>query len=326
VTPKDPLLSWLDGHLVPLDTEAGVATVAKALAPHAVVAAGEATHGTKQFFELKHRLFRQLVEQHGFRTLAMEMDHRAAAAVDAYLQSGSGDLEALVRGSYFFFEAREIVALLRWMRQHNETSARKVRFFGFDLQEEQKVVVQRQCGDRSGCRVFMRDGFMAENVLAQGGGTFVWAHNGHIAHFEAADGWRPMGYYLREKLAAGYYAVVLEFDEGGFIAPAGGELPTRRQRTIPHLGDRRVAEYVLPAAPPEALAHLFARARADDWFVDLGDADEGLRRFFEDNRKLQSYGAVPPKAGRNYEAYAPLHESFDGLIFVSRTDGYTFPP
>jgi len=35
--------------------------------------------------------------------------------------------------------------------------------------------------------------------------------------------------------------------------------------------------------------------------------------------------AEPPRAGRQYEEYAPLHEAFDGVVFVKRTHGYTFP-
>ena len=32
-----------------------------------IVGLGEATHGTKEFFQLKHRIFKYLVENHGFK-------------------------------------------------------------------------------------------------------------------------------------------------------------------------------------------------------------------------------------------------------------------
>lgn len=321
----DPVVAWLDAHLTSVDDPTGLDRIADLLAKHPVVALGEATHGTKQFFEIKGRLFQALVTRGNFTTLAMELDPRAAERVDEHLQTGRGELEALVRGSYFFFEAQEIVELLRWMRSHNQTGAPKVRLVGIDLTEPQKEEVARRCADRAGCRAVMRDGFMAENVAALGPRTLVWAHNGHVAHFTAADGWRPMGDYLRERLGPGYFAIALEMNEGGFIAPAGGGLPVRRRRVLDHLGGREVAEYVLPPAPPEALSHHFAKARAPDWFVDLREVDSGMKAFFWGNRNLQSYGALAPRASRQYEAYAPLHEAFDGLLFFRKTEGYRFP-
>lgn len=35
---------------------------------------GEATHGTKEFFQLKHKIFRYLAEKHNFRIFAFEAD------------------------------------------------------------------------------------------------------------------------------------------------------------------------------------------------------------------------------------------------------------
>ena len=321
-TPRDPVVGWIDQHLIPLGAADDLAPLGSLLGGRAVVAMGETTHGTKEFFELKGRVFRWLVEHDSFQTLAMEMEPGPAAAVDAYLQTGQGDLDALVRGTYFFFEAREIVALLAWMRHHNETAATKVHLVGIDLTDAQKATVATKCGERAGCKVVMRDGLMADNVLARGAGTFVWAHNGHVAHFAAQDGWKPMGQLLREALGERYYAIAFEFDEGGFVAPAGGALPVLRTRTLPR---RVVAEYVLQPAPPDALAHVFAQARRDVYFVELTALTPPVAALFADNRNLQSYGALDPPAARRYESYAPLDACFDAVVFVRRTHGYTWP-
>ena len=37
-----------------------------------IVALGEATHGTHEFFQMKHRMLEFLVEEMGFNTFAME--------------------------------------------------------------------------------------------------------------------------------------------------------------------------------------------------------------------------------------------------------------
>ena len=39
-----------------------------------IVAMGEATHGTSEFFKMKHRFFEFLVEEMGYRVFAMECD------------------------------------------------------------------------------------------------------------------------------------------------------------------------------------------------------------------------------------------------------------
>ena len=63
-----------------------------------VVGLGEATHGTREFFRLKHRVFQYLVERAGFRTFAIEAVFEPAIRIDRYIKGGEGDVEALVNG------------------------------------------------------------------------------------------------------------------------------------------------------------------------------------------------------------------------------------
>lgn len=53
-----------------------------------MVLVGEATHGTKEFAEIKHRLFRYLAENLGFRYFFVEADFAAGLAVDRYICGG----------------------------------------------------------------------------------------------------------------------------------------------------------------------------------------------------------------------------------------------
>lgn len=306
--PNDPVVAWLDAHLIPVGSDAGLAALAPMLRGRSVIGVGEATHGTREFFQVKARLFRHLVKHGGFRVLAMEAPAATGKAIDNYLQTGNGDPAHLVQGTYFFLDAVEIVDLLRWMRTYNASGTERVHFVGVDLTPEQQVQSEKSCGGRQGCLVVMRDGFMAHNALQAGPGTLLWAHNGHVGHFSQADGWKPMGQHLREALGSRYYAIALEFNQGSFIAPAGGELPVLHTHTVKHLSGRQLAEYVLGPAPPQALAHRFAQARSSFYFVDLSQANAAARAFFEGNRALQTYGANPPKLKRQYESYDPLDQ------------------
>jgi len=101
-----------------------------------IVGLGEATRGTKEFFEMKHRVFRFLVEHHGFRVLGFETGFAESLCFDRYITTGQGDLRQLMKDNmqYWTWETEEVFRLLEWMRQYNETKARNemIRFLGFD--------------------------------------------------------------------------------------------------------------------------------------------------------------------------------------------------
>ncbi|TLS43721.1 erythromycin esterase family protein [Streptomyces montanus] len=102
-----------------------------------VLGMGEATHGTGEFFRLKHRLLRFLVRDMGFTTLAMEASASAAQAVDEYVLHGTGDAsDALVGLGFWTWRTREMLDVVEWMRDHNRTAPpeRAVRFVGIDPQ------------------------------------------------------------------------------------------------------------------------------------------------------------------------------------------------
>jgi hypothetical protein len=51
-----------------------------------IVALGEATHGTREFFQMKHRLLEYLVREKGFTVLAREQNWPDALALDRYIE------------------------------------------------------------------------------------------------------------------------------------------------------------------------------------------------------------------------------------------------
>lgn len=44
------------------------------LADARILGLGEATHGTKEFFQMKHRVFKYMVENHGYKIFGFEAD------------------------------------------------------------------------------------------------------------------------------------------------------------------------------------------------------------------------------------------------------------
>ncbi|MFE7456471.1 erythromycin esterase family protein [Streptomyces sp. NPDC057554] len=103
--------------------------------PH-VLALGEPTHGEDTLLDVRNELFRQLVEQEGYRTIAVESDCLAGLLVDTYVTTGAGTLdEAMAHGfSHGFGASAANRELVRWAREYNtgRPAADQLRFAGFD--------------------------------------------------------------------------------------------------------------------------------------------------------------------------------------------------
>ncbi|MGW3517497.1 erythromycin esterase family protein [Streptomyces hydrogenans] len=101
-----------------------------------VLALGEPTHGEDALLDVRNVLFRELVEEYGYRTVAIESDCLAGLVVDAYVTSGAGDLDdVMARGfSHGFGGSAANRELVCWMREFNAArpAAEQVRFAGFD--------------------------------------------------------------------------------------------------------------------------------------------------------------------------------------------------
>lgn len=102
-----------------------------------LLALGEPTHGEDFLLGLRNALFRQLVEEEGYRTIALESDCLMGLLVDAYVTEGTGGAlaEVVERGiSHGWGASAANRALVRWMRAFNEgrPAADRVRFAGFD--------------------------------------------------------------------------------------------------------------------------------------------------------------------------------------------------
>ena len=101
-----------------------------------VLALGEPTHGEEDLLDVRNGLFRQLVEQEGYRTIALESDCLMGLIVDDYVASGNGSLDDVMEQGFShgwgaYAGNRDLV---RWMRSYNEgrEAADRVRFAGFD--------------------------------------------------------------------------------------------------------------------------------------------------------------------------------------------------
>jgi erythromycin esterase len=99
-----------------------------------VVAIGESAHYVREFYLLRHRLLRYLVERGGFTVYALEAPFTESHAIDAWVRGGPGTVEETATVVPFDQgQSRELYAHLSWMRERNRSGATPVRFAGVTL-------------------------------------------------------------------------------------------------------------------------------------------------------------------------------------------------
>jgi len=97
-----------------------------------VLALGDATHGTHEFFTMKQRLVPFLIAHAGFRVVAFEAPFEWEK-LDDYVKTGNGDPASLLKSDdYFFWDTQEILDLMISIRAWNAAGNPQVTVAGID--------------------------------------------------------------------------------------------------------------------------------------------------------------------------------------------------
>jgi len=101
---------------------------------------GEATHGTHEFYAIRQQITKRLIEEKGFRAIAIEGDWPDAARVDAYLRTGAGTARSALSQFRAFpnwmWGNEDVLGFIDWLRAFNlrqSKSDRACGFYGLDL-------------------------------------------------------------------------------------------------------------------------------------------------------------------------------------------------
>jgi protein-L-isoaspartate(D-aspartate) O-methyltransferase len=105
-----------------------------------VVLLGEATHGTSEFYRLRARISRELIQHHGFDFVAVEADWPDAARIDNYVLGDpprkGPEFTPFARFPTWMWRNQEVLEFTSWLRQFNTDATargRRVGFHGLDL-------------------------------------------------------------------------------------------------------------------------------------------------------------------------------------------------
>ena len=138
--PSDTTRLTLPANLItPLNLQSyeafrtAVQPLIKQMASKKIVAMGEGTHGTAEFYQVRFWLTRILVEEHGFTQLALENSYGDTHQLNAALQRPAVDLPPLMRKTLLsMWQNQEMTQVFRWLQAYNQTHWRKVTLAGID--------------------------------------------------------------------------------------------------------------------------------------------------------------------------------------------------
>ncbi|MCP1994324.1 erythromycin esterase family protein [Flavobacterium sp. HSC-61S13] len=103
---------------------------------------GEASHNTKEFFDLKAKFFKYLVKNKGLKVFIMEESYQAEEGINEWIKGGQGDKKTIANNfNIGFWKTKEITDLLEWMRNYNigKAEEEQIKFYGMDTQLGHKI-------------------------------------------------------------------------------------------------------------------------------------------------------------------------------------------
>lgn len=106
-----------------------------------LVCIGEASHGTREFYDLRAALTRHLIVRHGFAAVIVEGDWPDCVRVDRYVRGQGEDpcarhaLDSFDRFPRWMWRNQDVAMFLDWLRAYNadQPAQRQVGFYGLDL-------------------------------------------------------------------------------------------------------------------------------------------------------------------------------------------------
>lgn len=203
-------LSWINKNAYELKSESDstnndLSFLLNELKGKSIVGLGEASHGTREFYVQKARIIEYLISKCNFKLLAFESLQSVMAPINAYLQTGQGNLKALMK-NMALYSTGEIYNLFQRIRQYNK-----------DRAVEDKVVLVGLDHEDYWSDPYTRDKFMTQNLTRayedKKSKIIVWAHNTHIMKDTTSNS-LSMGSYLNQRFKNDFYAMGFDSFKG----------------------------------------------------------------------------------------------------------------
>ncbi len=144
--PDDDDLQWMNTHAKNLDPGTGkhaynTRFFSNEVGNAKVVALGEGTHGTKEFYGLRLELIKQLVKDKGFSVIVFEDQLETSLNINKALLTNKPAAEIADSMLGIMHRTKEVCEILDWVRAYNKTSSKKIQIAGADFQSHWSPLV-----------------------------------------------------------------------------------------------------------------------------------------------------------------------------------------
>ncbi len=146
---KDETIKWINENAIKIedanpDTNLTIFNnnIPQKFADAKIFGFGETTHQGKEFFDLKAKFFKYLVESQDIKVFIIEDSYTSEAGINEWISGGKGNAETIANNfSIGFWYCKEVVNLLEWMRNYNLNKSKdeQIRFYGMDIQNVKKI-------------------------------------------------------------------------------------------------------------------------------------------------------------------------------------------
>ncbi len=129
-------------QLEPIDDidTAAIGSLIERLSQSRIVLLGESTHGSHEFYRMRARISRELIEKHSFDFVAVEADWPDAARIDDYVTGQSRKprvaFTPFARFPTWMWRNQEVRHFVKWLHEHNRQRGQArapAGFHGLDL-------------------------------------------------------------------------------------------------------------------------------------------------------------------------------------------------
>ena len=140
LTASNAVSEWIRHAAIPLSSPVAghgfddMEPLRKLVGNARIVALGEATHGTREFIQLKHRMLEFLVTHMGFSIFSLEANMPESYRLNDFVLNGEGNPAKLLQGPLTLWDTQELLHMVLWMREYNKAGGGRVEFTGFDMQ------------------------------------------------------------------------------------------------------------------------------------------------------------------------------------------------
>lgn len=139
-TPKLPELIYESSeHFASID-HVNLDNLLERIGDSRLVLMGEASHGSAEFYDMRARITKELIEKRGFTVVAVEADWPDASHINSYVRSLPVDpllkSQPFTRFPTWMWANHSIAEFSHWMKSHNDNisdPAQCVGFYGLDL-------------------------------------------------------------------------------------------------------------------------------------------------------------------------------------------------